>query len=34
VKVQLSTHDAAGVTDFDFLLAESMNSFAAADGPQ
>lgn len=28
VKVQLSTHDADGVTELDFLLAEAMNSFA------
>ncbi len=28
VKVQLSTHDADGVTELDFLLAEAMNRFA------
>lgn len=34
VKVQLSTHDANGVTDLDFLLAEAMNGFAAGGGVQ
>ena len=28
VKVQLNTHDAGGVTELDFLLAEAMDRFA------
>ena len=34
VKVQLSTHDAGGVTERDFLLAEAMNGFAAGSATQ
>jgi pterin-4a-carbinolamine dehydratase len=34
VKVQLSTHDAGGVTELDFLLAEAMNGFAAGSANQ
>ena len=34
VKVQLSTHDADGVTELDFLLAEAMNRFAGAAATQ
>lgn len=34
VKVQLSTHDAGGVTELDFLLAEAMNRFAEGSARQ
>ncbi len=34
VKVQLSTHDAGGVTELDFLLAEAMDRYARDGGAQ
>ena len=34
VKVRLNTHDAGGVTELDFLLAEAMDRFAEGGAAQ